>query len=95
VAREDRDRDPGVEPSTPAIPMRLRSFSHWSRGPRARQFMARFGADFNLLVPGALHRANGGYLILDAQMENGRAPGQLTIVTATLAISRRRRRMWQ
>ena len=31
--------------------------------------MARFGAlvtDFNLLVPGALHRANGGYLILDA-----------------------------
>jgi hypothetical protein len=23
--------------STPAIPMRLRSFSHWSRGPRARQ----------------------------------------------------------
>jgi hypothetical protein len=46
--------------------MRLRSFSHWSRGPRARQFMARRGADFNLLVPGALHRANGGYLILDA-----------------------------
>ena len=32
--------------------------------------LARFGAlvtDFNLLVPGALHRANGGYLILDAQ----------------------------
>jgi lon-related putative ATP-dependent protease len=34
------------------------------------EHMARFGAlvtDFNLLVPGALHRANGGYLILDAQ----------------------------
>jgi predicted ATP-dependent protease len=33
------------------------------------EHMARFGAlvtDFNLLVPGALHRANGGYLILDA-----------------------------
>jgi lon-related putative ATP-dependent protease len=31
--------------------------------------MARFGAlvtDFNLVTPGALHRANGGYLILDA-----------------------------
>jgi lon-related putative ATP-dependent protease len=31
--------------------------------------MARFGAlvtDFNLLSPGALHRANGGYLMLDA-----------------------------
>jgi predicted ATP-dependent protease len=31
--------------------------------------IARFGAlvsDFNLLTPGALHRANGGYLILDA-----------------------------
>ncbi len=34
------------------------------------QYMARFGAlvtDFNLLSAGALHRANGGYLILDAQ----------------------------
>ena len=33
------------------------------------EHMARFGAlvtDFNLLAPGALHRANGGYLILDA-----------------------------
>lgn len=34
------------------------------------EHMARFGAlvtDFNLLVPGALHRANGGYLVLDAE----------------------------
>jgi lon-related putative ATP-dependent protease len=34
------------------------------------EHLARFGAlvtDFNLLSPGALHRANGGYLILDAQ----------------------------
>ena len=34
------------------------------------EHLARFGAlvtDFNLLVGGALHRANGGYLILDAQ----------------------------
>ena len=34
------------------------------------EYMARFGAlvtDFNLLSPGALHRANGGYLMLDAQ----------------------------
>jgi lon-related putative ATP-dependent protease len=34
------------------------------------EHLARFGAlvtDFNLLVPGALHRANGGYLVLDAQ----------------------------
>jgi lon-related putative ATP-dependent protease len=34
------------------------------------EHFARFGAlvtDFNLLTPGALHRANGGYLILDAQ----------------------------
>ena len=34
------------------------------------EHMARFGAlvtDFNLLTPGALHRANGGYLFLDAQ----------------------------
>jgi lon-related putative ATP-dependent protease len=34
------------------------------------EYMARFGTlvtDFNLLTPGALHRANGGYLILDAQ----------------------------
>jgi lon-related putative ATP-dependent protease len=33
------------------------------------EHLARFGAlvtDFNLLTPGALHRANGGYLILDA-----------------------------
>jgi predicted ATP-dependent protease len=33
------------------------------------EHMARFGVvvtDFNLLAPGALHRANGGYLILDA-----------------------------
>ena len=33
------------------------------------EHLARFGAlvtDFNLLFPGALHRANGGYLILDA-----------------------------
>ena len=32
--------------------------------------LARFGAlvtDFNLIAPGALHRANGGYLLLDAQ----------------------------
>jgi lon-related putative ATP-dependent protease len=34
------------------------------------EYMASFGAlvtDFNLLTPGALHRANGGYLMLDAQ----------------------------
>jgi predicted ATP-dependent protease len=34
------------------------------------EHLARFGAlitDFNLLSAGALHRANGGYLILDAQ----------------------------
>jgi lon-related putative ATP-dependent protease len=34
------------------------------------EHMARFGAlvtDFNLLAAGALHRANGGYLLLDAQ----------------------------
>jgi len=33
------------------------------------EHMARFGAlltDFNLLKPGALHRANGGFLLLDA-----------------------------
>jgi lon-related putative ATP-dependent protease len=33
------------------------------------EHLARFGAlvtDFNLLAPGALHRANGGYLIVDA-----------------------------
>jgi lon-related putative ATP-dependent protease len=33
------------------------------------EHLARFGAlvtDFNLLAPGALHRANGGYLVLDA-----------------------------
>src|SRR5262249_25230310 len=34
------------------------------------EHLSRFGAlvtDFNLLVAGALHRANGGYLVLDAQ----------------------------
>jgi len=34
------------------------------------EYAAQFGAlvtDFNLLKPGALHRANGGYLILDAR----------------------------
>jgi lon-related putative ATP-dependent protease len=34
------------------------------------EYMARFGTlvtDFNLLTSGALHRANGGYLMLDAQ----------------------------
>jgi hypothetical protein len=34
------------------------------------EHLARFGAlvtDFNLLAPGALHCANGGYLLLDAQ----------------------------
>ena len=34
------------------------------------EHMARFGAlvtDFNLIVPGALHKANGGYLVLDAR----------------------------
>jgi len=34
------------------------------------EHIARFGTlvtDFNLLTPGALHRANGGYLVLDAQ----------------------------
>jgi len=34
------------------------------------EYVARFGTlvtDFNLLTPGALHRANGGYLMLDAQ----------------------------
>jgi predicted ATP-dependent protease len=33
------------------------------------EHLARFGAlvtDFNLLSPGALHRANGGYLVIDA-----------------------------
>ncbi|MBI3515748.1 MAG: AAA family ATPase, partial [Proteobacteria bacterium] len=33
------------------------------------EHMARFGTlmtDFNLVVPGALHRANGGYLVVDA-----------------------------
>ena len=39
------------------------------------EHMARSGVlatDFNLLVPGALHRANGGYLILDASKAAGR-----------------------
>jgi lon-related putative ATP-dependent protease len=34
------------------------------------EHLARFGAlmtDFTLVVPGALHRANGGYLVLDAE----------------------------
>ena len=34
------------------------------------EYVAQFGAlltDFNLIRPGALHRANGGYLILDAR----------------------------
>ncbi len=34
------------------------------------EYIAQFGAlltDFNLIRPGALHRANGGYLILDAR----------------------------
>jgi lon-related putative ATP-dependent protease len=34
------------------------------------EYLARFGAlstDFNLILAGALHRANGGYLILDAE----------------------------
>jgi predicted ATP-dependent protease len=34
------------------------------------EHISRMGAlltDFNLLVPGALHRANGGYLVLDAE----------------------------
>ena len=34
------------------------------------EHLARFGAlttDFTLIVPGALHRANGGYLVLDAE----------------------------
>ena len=34
------------------------------------EHIARFGAlttDFNLIVPGALHKANGGYLVLDAR----------------------------
>ena len=34
------------------------------------EHLSRFGAlmtDFNLIVPGALHRANGGYLVLDAE----------------------------
>lgn len=34
------------------------------------EHLARFGAlltDFNLIKPGALHRANGGYLVLDAR----------------------------
>jgi len=34
------------------------------------EHIARFGAlmtDFTLVVPGALHRANGGYLVLDAE----------------------------
>jgi lon-related putative ATP-dependent protease len=34
------------------------------------EHMARFGAlltDFNLILPGALHRANGGYLVLDVE----------------------------
>ena len=43
--------------------------THQTLVGRAGQ-LARFGAlvtDFNLLVAGALHRANGGYLVLDAQ----------------------------
>lgn len=34
------------------------------------EYLSRFGAlitDFNLIQPGALHRANGGYLVLDAE----------------------------
>jgi lon-related putative ATP-dependent protease len=34
------------------------------------EYLARFGAlitDFNLIIAGALHRANGGYLVLDAE----------------------------
>jgi predicted ATP-dependent protease len=34
------------------------------------EYVAQFGAlvtDFNLIRPGALHRANGGYLVLDAR----------------------------
>ena len=43
--------------------------THFNMVGRIEQ-MARFGAlltDFNLILPGALHRANGGYLVLDVE----------------------------
>jgi lon-related putative ATP-dependent protease len=63
--------------------------------------LARFGAlvtDFNLLAAGALHRANGGYLVLDAQkllsgyygwpsLKRALAAGQIRIETLEQALS--------
>ncbi|HEX5454093.1 MAG TPA: ATP-binding protein [Stellaceae bacterium] len=49
------------------------------------QHLARFGAlvtDFNLLAPGALHHANGGYLILDAQKLLAGNPGWASLKRA-------------
>jgi lon-related putative ATP-dependent protease len=65
------------------------------------EHLARFGAlitDFNLLVAGALHRANGGYLVLDAQklltgyfgwpsLKRALEAGQIRIETLEQALS--------
>jgi len=74
--------------------------THQSLVGRAGQ-LARFGAlvtDFNLLVGGALHRANGGYLVLDAQklltgyygwpsLKRALEAGQIRIETLEQALS--------
>jgi lon-related putative ATP-dependent protease len=65
------------------------------------EHLARFGAlitDFHLLVGGALHRANGGYLVLDAQklitgyfgwpsLKRALEAGQIRIETLEQALS--------
>ena len=65
------------------------------------EHLARFGAlvtDFNLLVGGALHRANGGYLVLDAlklltgnlgwaSLKRALAAGQIRIETMEQLLS--------
>jgi len=59
IDNSDDDRPPIVHESNPAIDNLLGRVEH----------IAQFGAlitNFTMILPGAMHRANGGYLILDA-----------------------------
>lgn len=60
VDHNQSDGAPVIYEDNPTYPNLLGRIEHIAR-------MGALTTDFNLLKPGALHRANGGYLILDAR----------------------------
>ncbi|MBZ0162214.1 MAG: AAA family ATPase [Notoacmeibacter sp.] len=60
ISREEEDGAPIVEEANPTLGNLVGRIEHLSQ-------MGALVTDFLLIKPGALHRANGGYLLLDAR----------------------------